>query len=229
VRRGLAQAVNRADLARAINGQFGRVATSYLLPQAPCQDRTMRSRITSFNRTQALQTLQQAGYTRGSDGRLVRNGQQLSLIVLIPDVISGAADYLLDVWGDLGIRVDARVRTAAQVVGTLLTGGDWDITMVGVGANLPSNYRGFLGGASPPGGVNFMFMNDGQYKRASDAASQLVTADACKQWSKVERLVHRNVHITPITFLQTGWYGRRGVSFRAVSQQGLAPMSIRKR
>jgi peptide/nickel transport system substrate-binding protein len=227
VRKALAQAVNRTDLARAINGQFGKVATSYLLPQAPCQDKTMQSKITAFNRNAALQTFQQAGYTRGSDGKLTKNGQQLTIIALIPDVISGAADYLQSTWSQVGINVDVRVRTAAQVVGTLFSGGDWDITMVGIGASLPSNYRSFLAGPSPA--PNFMLMNDGQYKRASDAASQLVTADACASWSKVERLVHRNTHLLPVTFLSAGWYGRKGMSFRATAQQALAPMSIRKR
>jgi peptide/nickel transport system substrate-binding protein len=229
VRKGLAQAVNRTQLARAINGSHGRTATSYLLPQAPCQNKKMVNNITKTNRTKAIATLRAAGWARASDGKLMKNGKQLTLIALIPDVISGAADYLQSVWSSLGVNVDVRVRTAAQVVGTLFTNGDWDITMVGVGANLPSNYRVFLSSPAPPGGANFMNMSNAVYKRISDAAAQLVTSKSCAVWSRAEKAVHQSVDLLPITFLQTGWYGRKGVSFLAVSQQGLEPTSIRKK
>jgi peptide/nickel transport system substrate-binding protein len=228
VRKALAQAVNRDDLAKAINGKHGKVATSLLLPQSPCQDPTMSQSITSYDAAAAKQTLAGAGYTTGSDGKLSKNGQPLIINLLIPDLFPGASDYLLDAWGTkLGVKVNSQVRPANQVVGVLVAAGDWDVTIVGVGSTSPSRYFGFFAGPTPPNGANFWFVKNQEYSTLANQASQQVTIDACKQWNDAERALHQQVDLLPVTFLVTGWYGKN-VKFTPYSDSGIWPTTLQR-
>lgn len=79
VRQAVAHAINKAQILAAAYGGNGSVAANILTPGLFGYSQAAAKLVPPFNPARARQLLQQAGWTAGSDGVLVKNGQRFSI------------------------------------------------------------------------------------------------------------------------------------------------------
>jgi peptide/nickel transport system substrate-binding protein len=229
VRKGLVASMGRGALTRVFLGGNGRTANKILLPDSPCQPVGTKNPIPPFSQSEATKAFAAAGYTL-QGGKLMKNGQQLTLNVQIIQALYGGpvADYLTSVWGAMGIKVNAVVAPGSQVISTITGTTNWDISFSTFSTHYPSYLNSFLQGPPRPAGFNFMYVTNAKYTNfANQALAKPATTDACTLWTAAYRSVLQELDMVPIAYADTSWYGR-GVTFRVTSAMfGIFPSSLR--
>lgn len=228
VRRLLYAGLDRQGLATTTLGAGARVPETILNPNAQCyQPDVVGSAIISPSASAVEEYARAAGYER-VDGRLMKDGQQLTLRVLVPDLFgANVADYLVSDWGEAGIEVDASVMPSDQVVKTVSTpGGDWDVVATGIDGDTPARLLGAFGAPPPPNGPNFSGVDNPQFMRLAGAARARLTADACDLWADAERALFEQADFMPWVVFEAAWYGH-DVAFEPWTLQGVYPDTIR--
>jgi peptide/nickel transport system substrate-binding protein len=229
VRRALAAGLNRTDFAHAILGPTANAPQTMVRPDGVCYEpKVVGSSYTRFSVTAAQQDAAAAGY-QVVGGKLMKDGHQLTVKVLIPDVFgSAAADYLVSAWGKVGIQVIPLVEPVSQAVGTAYTpGSDWDVFMAGgVGFSPPGVLTQFSSPA-PPRGNNVGSVDNPAYAHLAAKAAAMVTTSACSQWAAAERVLNKNVDMIPWAQAQAAWFGHK-VSFVPWLLSAVYPDSLRR-
>jgi ABC-type oligopeptide transport system substrate-binding subunit len=228
VRKGLVAAMGRQNLVRVILGKSGRLSNTLLLPDSSCGDKTTGKLIPPSDQAAARKYFQTAGYTL-QGGRLTKDGKQLALKAQIIDSYAPAADYLVTVWGQMGIQVNPVVAPASQVIATITSPtGDWDIAFSTFSTHYPSYLHSFLQGPPRPTGFNFMGVSNATYNSLS--ARAIVEADpskVCDLWQPALRSVVAQLNFVPIAYADTDWFGNN-VAFKATASMfGIFPSSLR--
>jgi peptide/nickel transport system substrate-binding protein len=229
VRKGLVASMARGAVTRVFLGPNGRTSNKLLLPDSPCQPPATKSPIPPFSQSEAKKYFAADGYIL-QGGKLMKNGQQLTLNVQIIQALYGGpvADYLTSIWGAMGIRVNAVVAPGSQVIATITGTSNWDVSFSTFSTHYPSYLNAFLQGPPRPAGFNFMGVQNGQYTNfANQALAKPSTEGACPLWTAAYRAVLQQLDMTPIAYADTSWYGRK-VSFKVTSAMfGIFPSSLR--
>jgi peptide/nickel transport system substrate-binding protein len=234
VRRALVQAINRRDLARAAVGPDVLTAEAFQAPGAPCYDPTDSQAIPVFNPTQADRALTTAGFPRAAarlnDGtRVDRNGQPITIEVIVPNDFALAADVVVDAWSRLGLRVHVRSESEAQITQTTFAGGDWDIVLVNSDATTSGRNTTFFTGVAPPNGLNMTFAHDPTYDSLVAQARSTEMPQACQPWRAANQRLLRNAFLTPVFYGEFAWFGRKA-DFKPLfnDQSVVYPTSLRR-
>ena len=229
VRKGLVASMGRQNLVRVLLGKSGRPSSQILLPDSPCQaDAATAKSLPTFDQTAARRYFQQAGWTM-QGGKLMKGGKQLTLKAQIIDGYAPIADYLVAMWGQMGIQVNTVVAPASQIIATITSPtGDWDISFSTFSTHYPSYLHTFVSGPPRPLGFNFMGITNARYNSLS--AKALVAPDpskVCGIWKPALASIVSDLDFVPIAFADTDWFGR-DVKFGATASMfGIHPSSLR--
>lgn len=229
VRKGLVAALGRQNLVRVMLGKSGRPSDSILLPDSPCQaDKATAKLIPPADQAAARRFFTQAGWSL-QGGKLMKDGKQMTLKAQIIDSYGPIADYLVAVWGQMGIQVNTVVAPASQIIATITSpNGDFDISFSTFSTHYPSYLHNFLQGPPRPQGFNFMGITNSTYNSLS--AKALVEADpakVCGIWKPALASVLGDLDFVPLAYADTDWFGKN-VKFAATSSMfGINPSSLR--
>ncbi|PCN48153.1 ABC transporter substrate-binding protein [Curtobacterium sp. 'Ferrero'] len=233
VRRAIYQAIDRTQLNKLAGGGFAAEASpTMLLPDrdeqwiAKSEDRTAPQEADTSG---ATTTLADAGWTKGSDGILEKDGQRLSMTV---QVVAGYSDYIS------AIQV---MQTELKKVGIELksnqlsynewsnneTKGDFQLTMDSIGLGASSNpfytynprysskNTAKVGTAAPSGGNFARYSNATVDKALTTAAATNDESVQREQYATVQEQIVRDLPYIPIyvnstltefnTSRATGW------------------------
>lgn len=229
VRRALAAGLDRSDFAKAILGPSGQAPGTMVRPDGVCYDpKAVASSHIPFSISKAQAYAEAAGYQL-QGGKLMKNGNQLTIKVLIPNVFGSAAgDYLVSTWGKVGINVIPLVEPVAQAVGAAYTpGADWDLFMAGGVGFSPPAVLGAFSSPAPPRGNNVGSVDNVTYNTIASKASAQVTQSVCGQWAQAERALNESADMIPWAQARASWFGH-DVSFSPWLLSAVYPDSLRK-
>jgi peptide/nickel transport system substrate-binding protein len=206
VRVALTQAVDLDTYTKITTAEKGERATSLLaLDPKTCTYDSVSDAIPSFDSDAAAKTLADAGWKKGSDGKLEKDGKILSLDVFYINTVdsqSAAAEYLAQQWEDLGADVTLQGGDENYLASSTFTATDptsWGVAVdLLLQTNLPSIFRPYLSGVTPPDGGNFAFIDNAEYTSLSTEAATLSGQDACDKWKDAESALFASADILPV-------------------------------
>jgi len=131
VRRALILGTNRGKLASLFDEPV-RLSDSPLLSGQLGYDKTLVE--PSYNFDAANQTLDQAGWTKAADGLRSKNGKPLTFILSAQDSsnYSKAAQFLLQSWTKLGVKVQVSYFSRDELQGSVIANHDYDALLYGI-------------------------------------------------------------------------------------------------
>lgn len=209
LRRMFVAALDRADFAQAVVGPGTVAPETLIFPDGICyQPDQVGDSMIPFSVSEAQKYAEAAGYEL-VDGKLVKDGEQLTVKVVIPDLIGqAAADYLISAWGDAGIKVDAQVLPTAQAVEVVFTpGGDWDLFVAGGEYSTPTHFVSELSGPPPPEGANYGEIQNEEFLKIATEAKGESTQEVCDKWAAAERALYEDADLIPWALPEATWYG----------------------
>jgi peptide/nickel transport system substrate-binding protein len=208
VRRALVAGLDLADMATTVGGPNAQVPRTIVNPGGLCyQPDAVGSAMIPFDLRAAARYAASAGYQL-QGGKLVKDGKQLTIKVLIPNLFGPrVGDFLISEWGKAGVKADVLVEPTAQVVQTVSSeGSDWDVVLTGSGDYSPA-WLLPMAGPPPPNGGNISAVRNPAFLRAASAASAKLTQDACADWATAERALYEAADFIPWSTITVGWYG----------------------
>jgi peptide/nickel transport system substrate-binding protein len=214
VRVALTQAVNLDTFTKINTADKGKRATSLLaLNPKTCTYDSVKNAIPTFDTRAAAKTLADAGWTKGAGGKLTKNGKALSLNVFYINTVdsqSAAAEYLAQQWEALGASVKLQGGDENYLASSTFTATDpasWSVAVdLLLQSNLPSIFRSYLSGPTPPDGANFAFINNPGYTRLSTEAASLSGQDACEKWKGAESALFKSSDLLPVSVTPVNMY-----------------------
>jgi peptide/nickel transport system substrate-binding protein len=222
VRKALALSVNREELAQAAGGQFARLASSFLIPEAQCYSADDKTAIPATDVDAAKQALARAGYGPG--------GKKLTIKLVIFNAMPAAADYLIDAYKKIGIDVKSRVVDGNELGRVLLETFDWDVTVANTFPTDPIRASGYVSGPFPPKGDNHTWIVNPTYDQLSKEAKRDVTSTQCARWIPADRALFERVDLLPLYWEDVATYSDR-YNFTPIKYltAGVYPTSIVKK
>jgi peptide/nickel transport system substrate-binding protein len=229
VRRALVMAMDREAIAAIVRSKV----TNNLVPPFtnPCTDESNGAAIPAHDPAGAGRLLDQAGWTKGSDGKRAKAGRPLELGVVNGSGDSSesvaATELVVRSWRALGIDVKLRVLADTAFQEALFT-GDWDAApILSISVLVPSQLTGFLGGPVPPDGSNFAHIDNPVYRQESrKGLSASTTEEACQHWNAAERALYEQADVIPVTKDDQPFVLAKHVDY-SVNDNGIVPTSIR--
>jgi peptide/nickel transport system substrate-binding protein len=229
VRRMLFAATNRLEFAQALFGKEAKVPETAVLPTGICyQPSAVGSAMLPFSRTLALKYAAAAGYHLVG-GKLMKDGTQLTVKVIIPNIVGApAGDFLSAEWSKLGIDVQIQELPVAQAVTKVFTpGSDWDMFVESTGGGeSPTTLLRSFGGPPPPKGQQYTAVDNPEFNRISAIAKAKLTTKACPEWAAAERALYQQADVIPFADAQAAWYGH-DVTFKPWLLSAVYPETLR--
>jgi peptide/nickel transport system substrate-binding protein len=206
VRIALTQGVDLDTYTKITTAEKGERATSLLaVDPKTCTYDSASDAIPAFDSDAAARTLADAGWKKGSDGTLEKGGTPLSLDVFYINSVdsqSAAAEYLAQQWEELGAEVNLQGGDENYLASSTFTATDptsWSVAVdLLLQSNLPSIFRPYLSGVTPPDGANFAFIDNPEYTGLSTEAAALTGQDACDKWKDAESALFAAADILPV-------------------------------
>lgn len=204
LRRGVAQAIDRAAFADAATFGRGKVIPSVVGPSIQCSDVAAGAAVPKPDAAAARAALSKAG----------------TVTIIGTTQLAGGAgqEYIQAALSKVG--VDAKLRnTDTATWSQTLTGGkgDWELSVI------PAlNPAGSIiipisqtTGAAPPKGTNFGSAQNAQAGAALGKAITQVGAQSCAAWGQVQQALNARVDVVPLSTLPLSIVARKGVSVLA--------------
>lgn len=204
VRQALAEAVDLDQLGKVSSQGFGEKATTLAtLPPAPCRADSVSGHQPKLDLNAAKAVLDQAGWTAGANGVRSKDGRTLAVkVIYASDQGAGqsaGAEYLAAEWKKLGVSVKLQGAATTAYSNALFKTGDWDVSVVGIGLSLPSQFVGYVSGPPVPEGSNFGHITNATYDRLAKKAAVTPLADGgCSVWDQAEQSLFDNFDVVPV-------------------------------
>jgi peptide/nickel transport system substrate-binding protein len=217
VREALISGVDINQWNQAANQGRGTISPSFIMPIADCFDpTTQQRRVAEPSPEKTKQILMADGYTPGPDGKLQKNGQPLT-IVLVSTTTTGlgnGGEYLAAQWNQAGVTVDARITGDFNTFLQRGAKGDFDVltTVYPFDQPNPNNALNTFLGAPIPTGSNWTKSSNPAAEAAFAAAEGSVGAERCQHWSDVQQELLKTWSIMPTASPNIYWFGR-GIEF----------------
>ncbi|WP_192808690.1 ABC transporter substrate-binding protein [Actinomadura montaniterrae] len=209
LRRALFAGLDRASLATSVIGPGATVPKTLVLPRGLCyQPDKVGTAMPAYDLNAARRYAEAGGYT-SSGGKLMKDGKQVSITVLIPSLFGpNIADFLISSWGKLGVAVKPVVKPGADTVRIVSTPkSDWDVYVAGGFNNSPSQLLATFGSQAPPQGRNNGSVHNAEFLKRADKASAQITTSACDDWSAAEQALYEQADIIPWGAVNVTWFG----------------------
>ena len=216
LRRGVAQAIDRAAFADAATFGRGKVIPSVVGPTIQCFDATAGAEVPKPDAAAARAALAKAG----------------TVTIIGTTQLGGGAgqEYVQAALRDVGVDAKLRNTDTATWSQTLAGGkGDWELSVV------PAlNPAGSIiipisqtTGEGPPKGTNYGAAQNPEAGAALGKAVTQVGQESCAAWGQVQHALNARVDVLPLSTLPLSIVARKGVSVLA-PQGGLPDLgSIR--
>lgn len=229
VRQALTMDLNLPQVAKVATGGLGGPATELAaLTPATCPGNSVKGNLPSFNQAGAAKLLDEAGWTKGSNGVRSKNGSPLAITLLQPvgsDQVAAAVELISQQWKKLGVEVTIKPVTSVELNGIIFGTGDWDATDTTINDSLPSVFQGFVSGPVPPKGTNYAHIDNATYNKDAAKAVGTPGAAGCALWLSAEKALYKKADIVPVANLLAPTFGEKAQF--AWGPYGFAPTSIR--
>lgn len=215
VRQALAYAMNRELYVHSVLGQYG-VVSHDVFPGDHWSS-SPNVRIYDYNPERAMELIEEAGYTRNSDGFYEKDGVELGFTVMVPTGNKERENTAVLLKQDLdaiGINTELQYLDFPTLVTHLLprdrdgrqrevTADDYDCFILGYGVETdPDVYRPYFhSDFMPPNGYNFISYSDPEMDALFEAQFQEVDFEARQQifWEIGEKIAEEKPWVTMYT------------------------------
>lgn len=216
----------KAWLQAAAAGQ-GQLSPSYEEPAAACYDASVSKYTLTQTIAQAQSLLKNDGYTLGSDGKFVKNGQPLAVRLFGINLWATGDEYIAGVWGQLGVTVTLADETGAAYLADLTKGNFTATTFAANGETPdPSYIPRFITGQPVPAGTNLIRIKNPELDSERAAALASSGTESCAHWAKAQALVLQNFDLKPLANPAKIWFARKGLAFQGNLSE-VMPYTIR--
>ncbi|WEG08694.1 ABC transporter substrate-binding protein [Microbacterium horticulturae] len=205
VREALTLALNREEIAPVVADDAEIPAVS-LITKSPflCVADKPNWTLPDTDLDKAAQLLDQAGWSKGADGKRSKNGKPLTIKFIYDAATSShaaAAELVQKTWNQLGVTTKLSANDAADWSDQLYSTFDWDTGWIQIAPGGPVVLSTFFAGATPEkGGLNFMFVDNPEYNALAAKAKKTADADeACSIWQDAEKELIDRVDVFPLT------------------------------
>lgn len=218
VRQAVFKAISRDEWLDVGYSGRGQLSNAWISPEVVCYDPgldPLYEETVGYDPDAARQILLDAGYTEGSDGKLV-DADGNPLTVRYVDSSEGTqadvAELVILSLEDIGITVEANITDFGGLIEALFTTGEWDVAILPYGppVPLPSAVQAFLSGATA---TNTASLNNQTFIDELNAANAATTEEeSCAHWSSAMAALLQNYDYKPLGADSANWFGN-GVEF----------------
>jgi peptide/nickel transport system substrate-binding protein len=231
VRKALAMAIDRSQIAHVYNGGSATAATGFLSGGAVCTEPGVVAAAPQFDATGAAAALQAAGWQPGPGGIRVKDGKRLTLkapyLTSVPGT-SESIELIRQAWQKAGAELKPEGMATAAMNQVLFGGGDWDAApLLSIGVPLPTALVGLYAGPPPPKGGNFAAVNNPQFGQLAGQAVPVPGQAACPIWGKAESALTSRADSVPVVAQQSSTFASSKARFQITSYNTVIPTSIR--
>ena len=191
VRRALAMAIDRPQLAKAVWGKGALPAWTLSAPTMRDADPSLERLALKYDKQAAMGLLDEAGWKPGAGGVRTKNGEKLSLTVYAQDLPQwrNALGAVQGMWRAVGVDMQLRLWEP-QVAFSKLVGPEWDVTLmnnihISTGDTLMAAFH-----SRNIGGSNRVGWKDAETDRMIEAARETLSDD---ERSKLYRQVQERI------------------------------------
>ncbi|SFN62626.1 MULTISPECIES: ABC transporter substrate-binding protein [Actinomadura] len=229
VRKALTQALDLGQLRKVLTSGRGAAATTLATNEpVACRGDSVSRALPAFDPQAAATLLDQAGWTRGGDGRRTKGGKPLQLTFLYQNNNGSSGDAAAELavkqWKAIGVEATAHSQNETTLTNTIFSAGNWDVAWVSVNLNTPDQLVPFLSGPAAPEGNNFAAISDPAYDSAVKSAMAIPGEAGCRAWLSAESGLISKADIVPFASKVVHTFGK-GAEFQTPGQ--LVPTSIR--
>jgi peptide/nickel transport system substrate-binding protein len=230
VRVALTQALDLAQLQKVLTSGKGGPATQLaVVPPTGCTGDSVTGNVPATDSAAAAAALASAGWTKGSDGILAKDGKKLSVTFLYDSALgsggSAAAELVGSTWKALGVDVTTKGETTSQLQSVLFGTGDWDVAWEPINVSTPDQLVPFLSGPGVSGGgTNFAGIDNATYSASVTKAMAQTGAGGCSDWLGGEGALFQSADIIPFANNLVPTFAK-GATFQIVGE--IVPTSIR--
>ncbi|MFD0485119.1 ABC transporter substrate-binding protein [Kineococcus sp. GCM10028916] len=209
VRQALTTALDRKAVGELVtNGNYEEMTSLVIANPFLCVADGPRWTLPATDVTAAGALLDEAGWTKGSDGKRSKAGTPLSIRFLYDAGTpnhAAAAEEVQAEWNDLGVTTELVAEDPTGWSTDLYQTYDWDTGFIQLAPGTPvvlSQF--FLGATSENGGFNFMSVANPEYNALAEQAMTAPDADtACGTWQDAEKELVDRVDIFPLAQMQS--------------------------
>ncbi|MBO0870967.1 MAG: hypothetical protein J2P15_20640 [Micromonosporaceae bacterium] len=200
VRKALVAGLRTQELVKVATGGTGSAANG-LVAATPtaCPGDTVTGQLPAFDTAAAGSLLDQAGWTKGADGKRAKNGKPLTIdLHYIPALPTdrATAELISSDWAAIGVAT--KLTGDVDYTKTILEAGDFDVSIDAFSFTLPNQVVTYVSGPVPPKGTNFSGIDNSEYNTLVAKASALAAPAACPYWNQAEQALYKNVDLAPI-------------------------------
>jgi peptide/nickel transport system substrate-binding protein len=182
-------------------------AVLMFVPASECYSAKVAALVKPANLARAKQILTKAGYTY-SGGKLMKDGQPVSVRALTSLDVGSAPDLLQAVLTQLGFTVQLN-SLGGSAYGTAFLNANFDIALVRGGESVYAGNLGKFYGPPPPAGPNYIGYNDIPLQHLANRASQTPGPAACEWYQKAATLEIQKAYSVPIAAPWTEIFARK--------------------
>src|SRR3569833_1522074 len=229
VRKALTQALDLGQLRKVPTAGHGTAATTLAtIEPVACHGDSVSHALPATDPQAAGALLDQAGWTKGSDGMRTKGGKPLKLTFLYQNNNGSggdaAAELAVKQWKAIGVAATAHSENETTLTGTIFGAGDWDVAWVSVNLNSPDQLVPFLSGPAAPKGNNFAAISDPAYDAAVKSAMAIQGTAGCRGWLAAESGLIAKADVVPFASNIVRTFGK-AATFETPGE--LVPTSIR--
>lgn len=230
VRKALTMALDLDQLGTVISDGNGIASQGLVtIDPNPCQADNVSGNLPKHDVKKAEALLDEAGWTKGSDGMRTKDGAPLAINFIwnstLGDAVSAGAELLESAWKELGVAVTLSGQPPTGINTALFETGGWDAGFIPVGVAFPNWLVPFFSGATPPDGQNFSHIDNPDYVSLTTEASTLTGDESCAKWNEAEVALYKAVDVVTFMDNQTPVFGKN-TTFE-ISGGELIPPTIR--
>ncbi|WP_329260406.1 ABC transporter substrate-binding protein [Actinoallomurus sp. NBC_01490] len=229
VRKALTQALDLGQLQKVLTSGHGTAATTLAANEpVACPGDSVSHALPAGDPQAAGALLDQAGWTKGGDGRRTKGGKPLKLTFLYQNNSGSGGDAAAELavrqWKAIGVEATAHSQNETTLTSTLFGAGDWDVAWASVNVSSPDQLVPFLSGPAAPQGNNFAAISDPDYDAAVKSAMKIQGVAGCRDWLAAESGLIAKADVVPFAGKVVRTFGK-AAEFQTPGQ--LIPTSIR--
>ena len=229
VRKALTQAVDFDQLATILTSGRGGPGTTFAASSpAACPGDSVSDALPAFDLAAAKKTLDDAGWTAGSNGVRSKGGTPLALTFVYDSALgsagSAAAELAAAAYEELGVDLTTTPQEESALIETVFSTGAWDIGWLPINVSSPDQLVPFLSGPAAPEGNNFAHIDNADYDSGVAEAMEMTGTEGCDTWLEAESALVRDADAFPFANQEASYFGS-GAEFAVVDV--LQPTSIR--
>ena len=205
VRQALVQAVDLNEVIRVLTSNTGGNAKPSvgLIAMEPrtCSDNTINGQVPTHSLADAERLLDEAGWTKGTDGTRQKNGKPLTINFRYAQTsafFKPAAELIAQRWRAVGVSVRISSDSSAEFANVMFETNNYDVYQSAFGFRLPVEMVKYLSGEAPPKGTNIAGISNPAYERLAAEATGMVAPQACALWKQAEQALWRELDPVPL-------------------------------